>query len=362
MRDLRIPVAYLSLVLCPTLLAVPSTAPARDADAIIAEMQPLPDRDDTRINDPAYLKAYEAEFRERCLKNAALQLELYQRFPKHPKAMWWLRVRWMNLRNYADHDALVKEIRDFIDQHAGSRDAIDATEILITTLEYYRSTHADDGAADPKADPALMAEIEDFIRLSPHDERGADFLFGFAQSVKDADRRHDLYRRIIVDYPGSDSAIYAGGKLRQIQQIGMPFKLGFREVHSNGWIHTNDLKGKVIVINFWATWCPPCRGEIPHLKELYTKYKPQGLEIIGVSLDGPREETDLDKLKKYLQENQITWLQYYQGDGFASAFSRSWGINAIPTMFVIDAEGNLLSTSARFDLDKLIPKLLSRRQ
>src|SRR5260370_1211845 len=100
-------IVSLHLAACSEMCALPATTPiariplARDGDAIIAKIlaSPLPDRDPTRNNDPAYMKAYEAEFRETCLKNAALQLELSQRFPNHPKAMWWMRFRWNNLRN-----------------------------------------------------------------------------------------------------------------------------------------------------------------------------------------------------------------------------------------------------------------------
>ena len=94
------------------------------------------------------------------------------------------------------------------------------------------------------------------------------------------------------------------------------------------------------------------------MKELYAKYKDKGVEFIGVSLDQPDYKGGLTKLKAYCADNQIDWPQYYQGNFWSSEFSKSWGINGIPTMFVVDADGNLHSTTARGKLDKMLPTLL----
>jgi hypothetical protein len=99
---------------------------------------------------------------------------------------------------------------------------------------------------------------------------------------------------------------------------------------------------------------------MPTMKALYSRFHGQDVEFIGVSLDEPREEGGLDKLKDFVTRNGITWPQYYQGKGWESEFSSSWGIDAIPAVFVVDQQGNLYSTNARGRLEEIIPELLKK--
>ena len=96
------------------------------------------------------------------------------------------------------------------------------------------------------------------------------------------------------------------------------------------------------------------------MKKLYAEYKDKGVEFIGISLDQPEDQGGLTKLKEFVAKNGITWPQYYQGKGWQGEFSQSWGINSIPTVFVVDAEGKLHSTKARGQLEKMLPELLKK--
>ena len=140
-----------------------------------------------------------------------------------------------------------------------------------------------------------------------------------------------LENRILKEFPDSRSAASILGTRRQLEGIGKPFELEFTDAISGSTISMKALKSKVVVIDFWATWCGPCVAEMPHMKELYAEYHNKGVEFIGVSLDNPKEEGGLDSLKNYVKSNGINWPQYYQGKGWDSEFSTSWGIQGIPT-------------------------------
>ena len=96
----------------------------------------------------------------------------------------------------------------------------------------------------------------------------------------------------------------------------------------------SDFKGRVIILNFWATWCPPCRKEIPDFVELYEKYKEEGLLIIGVSLD----RGDSRAVKQFSKNYKINYPIVL---GNVTVTQDYGGIRGIPTTFVIDRKGNI---------------------
>jgi peroxiredoxin len=94
----------------------------------------------------------------------------------------------------------------------------------------------------------------------------------------------------------------------------------------------SDFKNKVVIIDFWATWCPPCKAEIPHFIDLYSQYKDQGLEIIGISLDFGGEKI----LPAFINKNNINYTILLGGEEVSDLYG---GIAAIPTTFIIDKDG-----------------------
>jgi glutathione peroxidase-family protein len=119
-------------------------------------------------------------------------------------------------------------------------------------------------------------------------------------------------------------------------------------------LRLSSMKGKVFLLDFWASWCVPCRYSNKQLVKLYSKYKDKGFEILGVSLDDNRNEW-----KRAVNKDKITWLQINDNGGWRAISAAKWNINAIPASFLIDKEGNVVAFDPeKQDLENKIKQLL----
>jgi peroxiredoxin len=117
-------------------------------------------------------------------------------------------------------------------------------------------------------------------------------------------------------------------------------------------VDLTKMRGKVVLVDFWATWCRPCRDEVPNVVAAYKKYHEKGFEVVGVSLD-----EDKDAMLAYTKEQGMTWPQHFDGKGEVSS---RYGIQSIPAMWLVDKKGMIRSTEARGEqLTALIEKLLA---
>ncbi|MBL8850724.1 MAG: redoxin domain-containing protein [Planctomycetaceae bacterium] len=120
----------------------------------------------------------------------------------------------------------------------------------------------------------------------------------------------------------------------------------------------SQYKGKVVLVDFWATWCGPCIQEIPNVLDNYEKYHGKGFEVVGVNLDDNPEA-----LESFLKENELPWVQLFEKDeekrAQGNAIANYYGISSIPTMILVDQEGKVVSLEARDErLDELLAELL----
>jgi thiol-disulfide isomerase/thioredoxin len=101
-------------------------------------------------------------------------------------------------------------------------------------------------------------------------------------------------------------------------------------------------KGKVVLLDFWASWCAPCRIEMPEVKKIWKKYGGEQFVIVGVNLDSNRAA-----FEGYMKQEGLTWPQYYDGLGWANKLARLYGVTGIPHTVLIDGEGIIRAVGLR---------------
>jgi thiol-disulfide isomerase/thioredoxin len=118
-----------------------------------------------------------------------------------------------------------------------------------------------------------------------------------------------------------------------------------------------NFKGKVVLVDFWATWCGPCVAELPSVLKAYEKYHAKGFEIIGISLD-----KDEAALNSFIKKKNLPWPQYFDGQGWQNKLAGKYGITSIPATYLLNGEGKIIGQDLRGDaLDEAVSKALAKK-
>ncbi|TXH23247.1 MAG: AhpC/TSA family protein [Chitinophagaceae bacterium] len=129
-------------------------------------------------------------------------------------------------------------------------------------------------------------------------------------------------------------------------------------------ISLESLKGKIVLLDFWGSWCVPCRQSFPYLKELYSKYKNDGFEILGIALEQGQTVEDSKAIwKKTVKEDDLPWLQVLNNEE-KEVFDavKSYGVTAFPTQILLDKEGKIIAryVGESGDLDELLKSVFKK--
>ena len=299
---------------------------------------------------------------------------LIKQYPKDPHA-WDAKMMaiqtgrlaiQMHLASAPTPEQLLQELQDIAaDNAAPPLPRAQADTLLIGEALQMAMQSKDDATSAANWD-AVDAKIADFQK-----QFGNEFAFapghpaiimlrgeelGMLKQSGNTARYQALLQKLATDPQPevaamANQAIAAQKKLADLKS--KPVDLKYTALDGTA-VDLSKMRGKVVLIDFWATWCGPCVGEVPNVVAAYTKYHSQGFEIMGVSLD-----QDKDKVLSFTKAHGMVWPQYFDGLGWKNAVSTSFGIDSIPAMWLVGKDGMLITTNARADLAGQVEKALA---
>jgi thiol-disulfide isomerase/thioredoxin len=246
----------------------------------------------------------------------------------------------MLLRNGEDPQFIIKDtVRRKLLQPLSAEEeqilvSLHATPGLLATL------HDPATLASPEAAAAYVAQVQQQKLQALKEEQIA------AQAAAMA-RLQQQQQALAKATPAPSASAGTNGEF-----VGKPIGLKFNAADGSP-IDLTKLHGKVVLIDFWATWCGPCMKEVPNVVAAYAKYHDKGFEIVGISLD-----EDKDNMLKVAAQKGMAWPQYFDGKGWKNEVSTAFHIRSIPTMWLVDKKGLVATTEARGNLDAEIARLL----
>jgi thiol-disulfide isomerase/thioredoxin len=166
----------------------------------------------------------------------------------------------------------------------------------------------------------------------------------------------ELYKELMANITDENFKKELTEKFEKIKTLvkGKPSPKFNYENHKGGTTSLDDLKGKFVYIDVWATWCGPCKAEIPFLKEVEKKYHGKNIEFVSISIDN---EKDHETWKNFVTEQQLGGIQLYADNAWQSQFVKDYVIDGIPRFILIDTDGNIVSGDAPRPSDEKLIEL-----
>ena len=372
MKFYKLTLAILALAFAA---ALPTSAVcAQDADEQEAKSDPtvfdVPDGKDVAFYTellPKIMKEYQLEVQG--AKNAEEAKPYLQKLGKALKALY------VNTKDAKDDDAKQVSSNAFfitmqVYEATGDLEGLKALREVAsneykTVIDALLLQVTIQNAAEKKDNAAIKAAIDDYFAKSD-DLRVAGSADSIAMMLQDIDPAvaKEFSTRVVEEFSKSDVAVKKQiaerivGKVRFAELVGNEMKMEGLYLDGKE-IDWSSYRGKVVLVDFWATWCGPCLGEIPNVQALYEKYHEAGFDVLGYSVD-----RDVDALKKFEEERKLPWKTASEtlsvqakdkgGKEYAS-ISDYYGVNAIPTMVLVGKDGKVLDTHARGEhLKKLL--------
>lgn len=238
----------------------------------------------------------------------------------------------------------IEAVQKYLDENPEASDKDEALSILI-------GAHMATGSFEPI--PALLDSRYELQPKGMDADPGVilqEIVQPYIQAAVVSDQR-DKAKAFLTKVKGDFSGVPQAGQILQILDqwgselylpgVGDKMEIAFTDLEGNE-VDTTKMTDKVILVDFWATWCGPCVAEMPNVIAAYNELHEEGFEVIGISLDEEKSAVE-----KFVSDNNMPWPQYFDGKGWGNELAQKYGISGIPATFLIGKDGTIVASNLR---------------